>query len=70
MRSVSVNQFVVIVDGELYVNGQKIPPLPNNKPRKTLVQSGNRIFLNGYELVDGKWKRTLRAILEDLVHGL
>ena len=30
----------------------------------TLVQSNNHIFINGYEFKNGKFKRTLRAILE------
>lgn len=59
----SMIQSAILVDGELHINGKKMPPLPKNKPYRRLVQNGNRIFLNGYELVDGKWKRTLRAFL-------
>ena len=38
------------------------------KPGKgnTIVQHGERIFVNGYEFKNGKFKRTLRAIFECL----
>lgn len=55
------NQTINMVDNKLIINGKeyKKPGIGN-----TLVQSNNHIFINGYEFKNGKFKRTLRAILE------
>lgn len=47
----------------VYINnvGYKKPGRGN-----TIVQSNGRIFINGYEFKNGKFKRTLRAIFECL----
>lgn len=55
------NQTINIVDNKVIINGKehKKPGVGN-----TLVQSNNHIFINGYEFKNGKFKRTLRAILK------
>lgn len=55
------NQTINMVDNKLIINGKeyKKPGIGN-----TLVQNNNHIFINGYEFKNGKFKRTLRAILE------
>ena len=55
------NQTINMVDNKVIINGKeyKKPGIGN-----TLVQSNNHIFINGYEFKNGKFKRTLRAILE------
>ena len=50
---------------EVYINGQKIPPLPNQSKfainnNTTIIN--NHIFMNGYEFKNGEWKRTLKAL--------
>ena len=55
------NQTINMVDNKVIINGKeyKKPGIGN-----TLVQSNNHIFINGYEFKNGKFKITLRAILE------
>ena len=55
------NQTISIVNNKVIINGKeyKKPGVGN-----TLVTSDNCIFINGYEFKNGKFKRTLRAILE------
>lgn len=55
------NTTISIIKNKVVINGKeyKKPGLGN-----TLVQSNNCIFINGYEFKNGKFKRTLRAILE------
>ena len=50
----------VITDNEIYINGVKMPPCPGKGHNSTIIDG--RVFLNGYELIDGKWNRTLRAL--------
>ncbi len=46
---------------KIVVNGVTIPNPPKfNANSVTIVD--NRLFVSGYEYIDGKWKRTLRAL--------
>lgn len=52
---------VVVIGNEgVFVNGKKYP-LPNHKCSPSTVIN-NRIFIDGYELKGGKWKKTPRAV--------
>lgn len=57
----SIMNGVSIMGNLVSVNGQAMPPCPADGEIVSIV--GNRIFMDGYELINGKWKRTLRAIL-------
>jgi hypothetical protein len=51
---------VTIIDNEVTINGVKIPPCPGKGHSSTIIN--NKVYLNGYELIDGEWKKTLRAL--------
>lgn len=58
----SIKQFVCIDGNEIYVNGEKINPPPKCKGLN-VTQVNGKIYLNGYELIDGVWKQTIKAML-------
>lgn len=71
MTTVAVNQEgafmnVNIIGNKVFVNGSPLPPIPGAKSSVSLSQVGNRLYANGYEYRNGRWKRTLRAILHAL----
>ena len=45
----------------IVVNGVAIPNPPKFKANSVTIVD-NRLFVGGYEYIDGKWKRTLRAL--------
>lgn len=45
----------------IVVNGAAIPNPPKFKANSVTIVD-NRLFVGGYEYIDGKWKRTLRAL--------
>lgn len=57
---------VNIIGNKVFVNGSPLPPVPGTKSSVSLSQVGNRLYVNGYEYRNGRWKRTLRAILHAL----
>lgn len=61
-NNVVVNNENVVTIGNkaVFVNGERFP-LPNDKCSSSTVID-NHIFIDGYELKNGKWKKTLRAI--------
>lgn len=50
----------IVVGNEVTINGVKMPPCPAKGRCSTVIN--NKVYIDGYELVDGKWKKTLRAL--------
>lgn len=57
---ISSKNGVVVMGDEVIVNGVKMPPCPAKGCNSTIIN--NKVYLNGYELVNGKWKKTLTAL--------
>lgn len=71
MTTVAVNQEGALMNvnnigNKVFVNGSPLPPIPGTKSSVSLSQVGNRLYVNGYECRNGRWKRTLRAIIHAL----
>ena len=60
MSNIQIGNGIVVIGNEVTVNGIKMPPCPVSGHNSTII--GNKIYLNGYELINGKWKKTLRAL--------
>lgn len=50
---------VVIVGKQIIVNGIKLPPPPTSCNNITTING--KVYIDGYEFKNGKWKKTLRA---------
>lgn len=46
-------------DGNTYINGEKID-IPFSSCQ-SVVTFNNKLYINGYEKINGKWKKTLKA---------
>lgn len=57
---ISSNTGVVVIDNEVTINGVKMPPCPVKGHNSTIIN--NKVYLNGYELANGEWKKTLKAL--------
>ena len=57
----SSNSGIVVIGNEVTINGVKMPPCPGAGHNSTII--GDKVYLNGYELVNGQWKKTLMALL-------
>ena len=57
---ITSNSDTVIIGNEVTINGIKMPPCPAKGHNSTIIN--NKVYLNGYELVNGQWKKTLRAL--------
>lgn len=55
-----ISSGVVVIGNEVTINGVKMPPCPVKGHNSTIIN--NKVYLNGYELVNGKWKKTLKAL--------
>lgn len=61
---ISSNSGVIIIGNEVIINGIKMPPCPAKRHNSTIIN--NKVYIDGYELVNGKWKKTLRALWHKL----
>lgn len=57
---VSSSNGVVVINNEVIIDGVKMPPCPARGYNSTII--GNKVYLNGYELINGVWKKTLRSL--------
>jgi len=58
----SNNYNTIDIDGnKILINGKEVK-LPKGVINTNVTQINNKIFVNGYEYKDGKFKRTLRAL--------
>lgn len=48
----------------IQLNGEMIPlPPGRHGTRNTIAMVNTHIYANGYEYINGQWKRTLKALL-------
>lgn len=57
---ISSNGGVVVVGNEVTIDGVKLPPCPSKGYNSTIING--KVYLDGYEFINGKWKKTLRAL--------
>ena len=51
---------VIVRNNEVQIKGEKMPSCPTEGNNVSIVD--NKVFIDGYELINGKWKRTLNAL--------
>ena len=54
---------IIVKDGNIFLNGKQLPSLPTRKKILNPLVIGDEVYINGFELRDGKWKRSFRAWL-------
>ena len=54
----------VVVGNEVTINGVKLPPCPAKGCNCTVIN--NKVYIDGYEYINGEWKKTLRALWHKL----
>lgn len=60
------NGKVEVIDNQVFVDGKQLPPLPKNVKGNSIssiqTEINYKIFIDGYEFKNGKWKKTLKAL--------
>lgn len=58
---------LTVTRDSIFINGETISPPPGKRSgRTTTAVVNNRIYVNGFKYIDGKWKRTLKALWHHL----
>ena len=61
MINITIQNGVYVCDGEVIINGIKLPAPPSNCRCRSVTTINNKVYIDGYEFKNGKWKKTLRA---------
>lgn len=51
-----------MIEDKIYFNGKVITYLPSDDKNMNVSVVNGRLYMNGYEWIDGKWVRNLRAL--------
>lgn len=57
---VNGNNSCIICREYVQINGVVLPPAPGKGSNVTTIN--NKVYINGYEYKNGKWRRTLKAL--------
>lgn len=57
--TIPMDQGTIVANNEIYVCGKKIPNPPCNINNTIIIN--DRVYVNGYEFKNGKWKKTFAA---------
>lgn len=52
----------IIINGNKVIIDDKEYDIPEHVGLSNISVINNKIYINGYELIRGKWKKTLRAL--------
>lgn len=58
-----IGQGCVISNGKIIINGEQVSPPPGkNGKYHSITTINDQVYIDGYEFVDGQWKKTLKAL--------
>lgn len=58
--NIQINNNCIVVGNKVIINGVELPPVPSKGYSSTVIDG--KVYIDGYEFKNGKWKRTLGAL--------
>ena len=55
------NKNVIISSNKVWIDGKELPPVPVKSPH-SITQINNKVYIDGFEFKNGKWRKTIKAI--------
>ena len=60
MNNIQIGSNYAVVGNKVIINGVELPPVPSKGYCSTVING--KVYIDGYEFKNGKWKRTLKAL--------
>lgn len=57
--NIQIGDNCIVCGNHVTINGAELPPAPSKGYNSTVVNG--KVYVDGYEFKNGKWKKTLRA---------
>lgn len=58
--NIQISNNTMVKGNQVWIDGTPLPPAPCKGYNSTVIDG--KVYLDGYEFKNGKWKRTLRAL--------
>lgn len=58
--NIQIGNNYIVCGNHVTINGVELPPVPSGGYNSTVING--KVYIDGYEFKNGKWKRTLRAL--------
>ena len=58
--NIQISDNCIVRGNHVIINGVELPPVPSKGYNSTVVNG--KVYIDGYEFKNGKWKRTLIAL--------
>jgi hypothetical protein len=58
--NIQINNNCVVRGNKVTINGVELPPVPSSGYNSTVIDG--KVYIDGYEFKNGKWRRTLKAL--------
>ena len=62
MSNIQISNGTFVINNRVVVNGEELPPVPTKSRSHSYTQIDDKVYIDGYEYKDGKWKKTLAAL--------
>ena len=60
--NIQQNNNSIIIGNRVWINGEELPPVPTKRKSHCSAQIDDKVYIDGYEFKNGKWRRTLKAL--------
>ena len=60
MNNIQYLDGCIVSGGKVTINGVELPPAPTSGRSGTIING--KVYIDGYEFKDGKWKKTLMGL--------
>ena len=60
MSNVQISNGVVVKGNQVIIDGVELPPAPCKGNNLTTING--KVYIDGYEFKNGKWRKTLKAL--------
>ena len=58
--NIQISSNCIVTGNKVVINGVELPPAPSKGYSSTVVNG--KVYIDGYEFKNGKWRRTLKAL--------
>lgn len=58
--NIQIGDNYIVQGNRIIIDGVELPPVPSSGHSSTVING--KVYIDGYEFKDGRWKRTLKAL--------
>lgn len=56
----------LVIGKQVWIDGKQLPDVPTKSNSITCVQENGKVYINGWEWKNNKWRKTFKAFLKCL----